>query len=116
MQTYRLRQYRLVEIMLVNVSSGQYKSQKAMLLAAGYSENIASQPSRVMKTKSFILLMAEVTSLQIDEMSMDEKLVEVLCQGLKARYANGTPNHSLRLKYLKVALKAKHPELYGNVF
>jgi hypothetical protein len=90
-----------------NIASGKYKSKKAAMIAAGYSENTAINPTvALLKAKGGqkYLETFDGKALARFDMTLESKLQDVFLDGLEAdkpfgRSGGIMPDFEVRLKY-----------------
>lgn len=85
---------------LVNLSLEKPKTIKEVLMDTGYSDTIATTPSQVTKSVGFIKALEEAGVT-------DEKLSQVMNEGLNATKSTGEADHAIRHRFLDTAIKAK---------
>lgn len=94
------QQRKTAENLVENSRKPHPDSLGKVLVDSGYSENTAIKPHQVLESKGFqqALIEAGVT---------DEKLSQVLTEGLAAEGKDGTPDHATRHRFLETGIKVK---------
>lgn len=99
------KQRKAAELVIGNLKADKPQPIRAILLQAGYSQNVADSPQNVTESKGFIKCIEQAGAT-------DDKLSQVLMEGLNAKRPWGKngdiyADYGVRHKYMETALKLK---------